>query len=45
MEYKKYAPLIGKKLTWEMIESFMKDMRSQINVENLKARGSGTEEV
>ena len=38
MEYKKYAPLIGKKLTWDIIESLMKDMRSQINAESLKAR-------
>ena len=35
MENKKYAPLIGKKLTWEMLEFLMKDMRDDILAENI----------
>lgn len=29
MENKKYAPLIGKQLTWEMLESLLSDLRAE----------------
>lgn len=41
MEYKKYAPLIGTKLTWEVIEMLAKDIKADIHVANqqrIKAR-------
>lgn len=34
MEYKKYASLIGTKLTWEVIDMLMKDIKTDINVVN-----------
>lgn len=33
MEHKKYAPLIGKVLTWEMLEGIVNDARAQAKVE------------
>lgn len=38
MEYKKYAPLIGKKLTWDIIEELTKDIKSQLVAEQHKAK-------
>lgn len=34
MEYKKYAPLIGTKLTWEVIDMLIRDIKADINVAN-----------
>ena len=30
MENKKYAPLIGKQLTWEMLDSLLSDVRADV---------------
>jgi len=38
MEYKKYAPLIGKKLTWEVIDMLARDMAAQVSAEVRKAQ-------
>lgn len=38
MKHKKYAPLIGKELTWDIIDGLMKDMRAQIIAEDLKPK-------
>lgn len=34
MEHKKYAPLIGTKLTWEIIDMLTKDIKADIHVAN-----------
>lgn len=33
MEHKKYAPLIGKELTWETLESLIKSVREDVLAE------------
>ena len=38
MENKKYAPLIGQKLTWETLEYLMKALRDDIIAENITRR-------
>ncbi len=38
MENKKYAPLIGKKLTWELLEYLEKALREDINAESIARR-------
>lgn len=38
MEQKKYAPLIGKTLTWEIIQRLINDIRFEVRAEEMKAK-------